>query len=236
MNWLSTHLPTLTLTESHEGYFLGRGASEESIIQHGVTSWANLPEPCSDPEFADRYGEHGERLEDFAVWPLFSPRGDLIAIEGRPIPAYGLRKAERYLLTEAEWQPIWFGLTPETMERIWNGCDVWIVEGLFDLFALEWAIPKGDVVLASLRAKLTDKHVEFLRRFCKGWVKMVYDNDEAGRNGVHDWIDDNGKKRWGALHRLERVEVKAMSVPYRGKDPGEIWNQGGIAGIRATFS
>jgi len=232
MNWLATHLSNLSLIEPHEGYFLGRGAKEESIISFGIKTWQPLSEPCSDSEFAGRYGEFGEDLDKWAIWPLFSPRGRVVGFEGRKIPE---KRVVRHLLPEAGWQPLFFGLTPETMGRIWNGCNVWIVEGLFDLFAMQWAIPKEDVVLASLRAKLTDKHVEFLRRFCKGWVKMVYDNDEAGQHGVHGFIDERGKKRWGALQRLSRVDVRAVAVRYRGKDPGVIWDQGGVAALRSAF-
>jgi DNA primase len=239
MNWLQAHLHTLSLTEDHEGYFLGRGAKEESIQRFGIKTWKRLAEQAPCPIFRERYGDPddgglglGEWIEDWAVWPLFSPRGKVLGFEGRRLPE---KKVTRYLLPEAGWHPLFFGLTPETMQRIWDGADVWIVEGLFDLFAMEWVVPEGDVVLASLRAKLTDKHVEYLRRFCRGWVRMVYDNDEAGRHGVHDYIDENGKKRWGALRRLERVGVKAVSVEYRGKDPGEIWNRGGVAGVKAAF-
>jgi len=232
MNWLAAHLQNLSLTEAHEGYFLGRGAKEESVVQFGIKTWQPIPEMCVDSEFTNRYGENGEFLADWAVWPLFSPRGLVLGFEGRRLPE---KRVIRHLLPEAGWQPLWLGLTPATMQRIWDGADVWIVEGFFDLFALEWAIPKGDVVLASLRAKLTDKHVEFLRRFCKGWVRMVYDNDEAGQHGVHGFVDERGKKRWGALQRLSRVEVNAVAIRYRGKDPGEIWDQGGVAAVRAAF-
>lgn len=232
MNWLATHFKTLTLDEAHEGYFLGRGAKEESLAQLGVKTWQAMTEASPDPEFNERYGALGERLGDWILWPLYSPRGRVIGCAGRR----GTEKnITRYLLPEAHWQPIWTGLTPETMARIWAGADVWVVEGIFDLFPLEWAIPATDVVLGSERAKLTDKHVEFLRRFCRGWVRMVYDNDEAGQHGVHGFIDDNGKKRWGALQRLDRVKVKAVSMTYRGKDPGEVWNHGGVAGVRAAF-
>jgi DNA primase len=233
MTWLSEHLPRLTLTEAHEGYFLGRGAKEESISGFAIKTWQALEEDAPDPDFCERYGDKGERLGDWAIWPLFSPRGRVLGFEGRRIPE---KKVTRYLLPEAYWQPLWLGMSPEVMRRIWARADVWIVEGLFDLFAMEWVVPDGDVVLASLRAKLTDKHIEFLRRFCKGWVRMVYDNDEAGRHGVHDWFADNGKKRWGALTHLDRVGVRAVAVHYRGKDPGELWNQGGVAGIKAAFS
>lgn len=232
MNWLAAHFPTLTLAEAHEGYFLGRGAKEESVTRLGIKTWQPMPEPSPDPDFCVRYGDNGERLGDWVLWPLYSPRGRVIGCAGRR----GTSKTiTRYLLPEAAWQPIWTGLTPETMQRIWNGADVWVVEGIFDLFPLEWAIPEADVVLGSERAKLTDKHVEFLRRFCQGWVRVVYDNDEAGQHGVHGFIGDNGKKRWGALQRLDRVGVKAAAVMYRGKDPGEVWNHGGAAGVRAAF-
>jgi len=232
MNWLANHLQALPLTEAHEGYFLGRGAQDESIARFGIKSWQPLVDACPDQEFTRRYGPGGDHLAGWAVWPLFSPRGQVVGFEGRPLPE---KRVIRHLLPEALWQPLWLGLVPETMQRIWDGCDVWVVEGFFDLFALEWAVPKEDVVLASLRAKLTDKHIEFLRRFCKGWVKMVYDNDEAGQHGVHGFIDKRGKKRWGALQYLSRVEVKATTIRYRGKDPGEIWEQGGAAGVRAAF-
>lgn len=231
--WLTSHFTSLTLVEDHAGYFLGRGAKEESLARYGIKTWKALADASPDEAFRGRYGDAGEWIADsWALWPLFSPRGRILGFEGRKIPE---KRVTRYLLPEAAWQPLWLGLVPDTMERIWNGADVWIVEGLFDLFAMEWVVPKGDVVLASLRAKLTDKHVEFLRRFCKGWVQMVYDNDEAGRHGVHGFIDEQKKKRWGALQQLQRVGVRATEIVYQGKDPGEIWNQGGAAAMRRAF-
>jgi hypothetical protein len=232
-NWLAQHFKSLTLDDAHEGYLLGRGAQESSILRIGIKTWQPMSDVSPDPDFCDRYGDNGERLGDWVLWPLYSPRGRVIGLAGRRGTE---KKITRYLLPEAAWQPIWTGLTPETMQRIWDGCDVWVVEGIFDLFPLEWAVPKRDVVLGSERAKLTDKHVEFLRRFCGGWVRMVYDNDVPGQHGMHGWVDDRGKKRWGAIQRLERVEVRATSVRYRGKDPGEVWNHGGVAGVLAAFS
>lgn len=243
MNWLADHFKTLALDEDHEGYFLGRGAKYDSIQRLGVRTWKPLPDVAPCPVFQERYGDpskggegRGEWLDGWAVWPLYCPRGRILGFEGRPAPD---KRVTRYLLGEAEWHPLWLGLTPTEMRRIWEGADIWIVEGIFDLFALEWAIPEGDVVLSSLRARLTFKHVEFLRRFARGpaqWVRMVYDNDETGRKGVHDWTDDTGKLRWGGLRRLDRVGVKAVEVKYRGKDPGDIWNQGGASAVRAAFA
>jgi len=240
MNWLADHFERLTLDEAHEGYLLGRGAKEETIQRLCIKTWQPLPEPAPNDLFQDRYspswGEGvGERLKGWVLWPLYSPRGQVIGFAGRE----GTKKnITRFLLPEAGWQPVFTGLTPEVMARIYAGGDIYIVEGIFDLFPLEWAIPDKDVVLGSERARLTFKHIEFLRRHARRpaqRVYMVYDNDETGHKGVHDTIDETGKTKWGALRRLARVGVSALNVTYSGKDPGEVWNQGGAAAVRAAF-
>lgn len=233
MSWLADHLANCRLEEPHEGYVLGRGGREKSIQGMGLVTWSPMSEEAPDGEFHRRYGRHGERLAEWLIWPLLSARGRVLGFAGRRIDE---KTITRYLLPEAAWNPIWTGLTPEAMRRIWNGGDVWVVEGIFDLLPLEWATPDADAVLGSERAQLTDKHVEFLRRFCKGTVKMVYDNDETGRKGSHGWTDETGKFKWGALQRLERVGLRAVAVPYQGKDPGEVWRSGGAAAIQAAFN
>jgi hypothetical protein len=159
----------------------------------------------------------------------------VIGFEARSIVE---KKVSRYLLPEAAWNPVWVGMTSDVMGRIWAGSDVWIVEGLFDLFPLEWVVPPTDVVLGSGRAKLTDKHVEFLSRFCRGWVHLVYDNDPTGQKGMHGWTDsETGKRHLGAKDVLHRVGLKCRAVSYLGgKDPGDIWKTGGVPALKAAFA
>lgn len=110
-------------------------------------------------------------------------------------------------------------------KKLWTDAEFYFVEGLFDLFALEWVVPKGDIILGSLRAKLSYGHVSFLSRFAT-CVHMVYDEDEAGRKGAR-----------GALFDLQRVDVVCREVRYcGGKDPGEIWDNFGLEGLRKAFS
>jgi hypothetical protein len=234
-HWLSDALSRCELTEDVEGYLLGRGALERSYRELGCVTWqVPFGESVGDEAFDKRYGPpKGLNLEGWLVCPIYSPKGKVIGFEARNTREKALSE---YVMPEGAWNPLWLGLCPAAMERIWAGGDVWIGEGLFDKFPMEWAVPEADVVLATLRARLTDKHVEFLRRFCRGWVHMVYDLDVQGRKATHGWTDPTGKYRWGALDKLRRVDVKCRDVPYTGgKDPGEVWDKGGAAGIRAAF-
>jgi hypothetical protein len=145
----------------------------------------------------------------------------------------------RYMLPLFQWNPIWTGLTPYQMDKIWAGGSVWVVEGIFDLLPMEYVIPERDVVLASERANLTEAHVQFLRRFVtlpSQQVYMVYDNDPTGRLGTFGGKDNAGRYQRGALKELEGVSVAATAVPYRGKDPGEVWLNGGVGAMKKVFS
>jgi hypothetical protein len=233
--WLTEALRKCELEERTEGYLLGRGAREESYRALGCVTW-EIPynETPGDEIFRKKYGPpRGLNLHGWLVCPIYSPKGKVIGFEARNTERKALSE---YLLPEAAWNPVWLGLTPEAMRKIWDGASVWVVEGLFDLFPLEWVVPPQDVVLGTLRAQLTDKHVEFLRRFCRGWVHMAYDLDEQGRKATRGWTDDSGKYRWGALDKLKRVDILSREVPYTGgKDPGEIWDKGGVDALRKAF-
>jgi hypothetical protein len=237
VNWLDSALTEMVLTEEVEGYLLGRGALEESYLALGVKTWnAPMSVPLGDEAFQAKYGPGKDQLDltGWMVCPMVSPKGGVIGFEARNTKKKALSE---FVLPEGAWNPLWLGLTPEAMRRIWAGGDVWVVEGLFDLFPLQWVVPETDVVLATLRARMTDKHVEFLRRFCKGWVHMVYDQDEQGRKATHGWTDQEGRFRWGALKKLGRVGLRCRDVPYSGgKDPGEIWDKGGAPALRLAFA
>jgi DNA primase len=233
--WLDDALKAMTLTEEVEGYLLGRGAMESTIAREGIVTWKATEFEIPDPAFTDVvYGRHGEKLNGYLVCPVRSPRGSLIGFEARNIHK---KNIQDFRFIETKYTPFFLG-TREAMPAIWAGGDVWICEGLFDKMALEWAVPASDAVLATVSAKLTDLHLEFLRRFCTGWVNMVYDHDETGRRATVGWVDtESGKKRYGALDALRRVGLKCRDMPYSGgKDPGEIWDHGGAAAIRAAFA
>jgi len=220
LNWLEKAVKErLPLTPEVEGYLLGRGGKPDTIRLMGLGEWIGLEEECPDPVFRQRYGSRGEKLEGFMVCPVITPRGSVIGINARSM---GVKKVERYLIRQAAWNPIW-ETRPDTPEKLWAGGEAWIVEGLFDMFALEWYVPSQDAVLSSIRANMTAKHVEFLRRFGVR-VNMVYDRDTTGRDGTTK-----------ALSVLKRAGIVCRDVPYRGgEDPGELWDRMG-QGIARGF-
>ncbi|MFA6234140.1 MAG: toprim domain-containing protein [Bacteroidota bacterium] len=231
MNWLEEFLAECTLTEEVEGYLLGRGAKESTISGEKIVTWKPLPQKAPDEDFRKWCGDRGERLTGYLVCPVRSPKGTLLGFEARCITR---KKIMDFRLPESKWCPFWLGLQMG-MKKIWGGGNVWVVEGLFDKCPMEWVVPETDAVLASVRAHLTREHVEFLRRYCKGMVHMVYDNDPTGRKPTHGYIDDTGKKVYGAVSRLEKVGLKCRDVPYSGKDPGVIWDKGGVAALKTAF-
>lgn len=233
------------LSEATEGYLLGRGLLESRIKALGIVEWASPEEACPDPTFVSRYGltgsgDHpeGQRVADlrkFFIVPFYSPRGEVLGFEGRLLS--GKKQITDFRLPASKWNPVFLGLTPGDMQKLWHGGDLWVTEGLFDAGPLERVIPQTDVAVGTVRAKLSDRHVEFCRRYVRGMVHMVYDNDETGRKQTHGWTDaTTGRPRWGALDRLGRVGVRARDVPYKGgKDPGEVWDHGGLEALQSAF-
>ena len=231
-DWLPTFIAQCSLTPTVEDYFMGRGGKESTLESEGVTTGASVKQEVPNETFRFQYGKYGEKLKGMLVCPAWSPSGQMIGFEARSTTKKFIRD---FRLPEAKWQPFWLGLRAG-MPKIWAGGDVWVVEGLFDKAALEWAVPEKDAVLASVRAALSKAHIDFLQRFCKGCVHMVYDQDPTGRKATVGWVDETGRRRMGALDLLRKAGVECRDVPYSSaKDPGEFWNRGGAVAVQTAF-
>lgn len=237
-DWIEESLSQMTLPEDAEGYVLGRGMREARVSDIGVVVWdpTRAARNPPDPDFAKRVGHRGAYVSGHLAFPLRAPHGDVVGVEFRAWR--GEKRMRQYLLPDADWTPLFAGMTPDVMHRIWSGGDVWLVEGIFDAAALEHVVPDTDAVLGTLRARVSRSHADFLSRFCTGMVHMVYDQDETGRNMTHGYTDSTtGKRVWGALDTLRRVGVRCRDVPYTGgKDPGELWDAGGVPALKHAFT
>lgn len=241
--WLELGLKATPLPEHVEGYLLGRGLREATIHELEMGVWTPPDMDAPMEEFRRRYGPRGERLKDSLVYPLRDGRGVLLGFEARSMEE---KLVTQFKLQRAFWNPVFIGL-PRAMERIWDGADVWIGEGLFDIAVLEHIIPQHDVTLSTLTAKVNQHHIEFFKRFVRGTVHMVFDRDEKGRKATEGYIDpETGKRRWGAIESMDRVKdkngrklIRCRDVYYRCppgcKDPGDIWERFGDKGLREAF-
>jgi len=223
------------MTEEARAYLMGRGATDRLIEEWGIKIWDPPLTPCPDVRLHKPYGEFFERFEGKTIYPLFSPKGRFLGFDSRHID----RKDDvRYLLDESRWNPVWIGM-PSAMGKIWRGCDVIVVEGRFDVFAMLQLVESLGIdkaVLGSGPAHLSWKQVEFLRRFCAKaqvddpprppHVYMAYDNDPTGKKGTAD-----------ALKHLDMRKVKCIHLKYGGDldDPGGIWDSGGVEHLQETF-
>jgi DNA primase len=223
-------------SEEIEGYVLGRGlrSTLADDMQVGMSCLTATPAP--DPVYRKRNGPHGERRQHWLTVPFWSPRGRLVGLEYRRWD--GEKGVQEYRLPEASTVPVFMGLTPAAMQKIWDGGDVWLVEGVFDI-ALAHAVPERDTVLACGSARVSNNQINFLKRFLASYatVHVAFDEDPTGRAHVDGYTDEKtGRRVFGVIERLERVELSCRAVRYRGgKDPGEIWERGGRAALKHSF-
>lgn len=218
-------------------YLLGRGVREDSIQRLGFGLWS----PCGNPSepdsvwslFCEKYGEGGRYLRDHLVYPIRSGYGTLLGLEARRLDKKNITK---FFLPSAKWNALFFGL-PQAVPKVWGGGNLWLVEGIFDLTAMEHIVPENDAVVASMTAHLSQNQLNFFKRYCRGMVNVVYDNDKAGRQATHGFIDEKtGQRRLGVLELLKRAGVMNRDYPYSGgKDPGEIWEKSGTWGLQKAF-
>ena len=62
----------------------------------------------------------------------------------------GSKSVRQYRTDRAEWNPYILG-AERAFQALWDNGDLWIVEGIFDLIALEKVIPSCDAVCSTLR-------------------------------------------------------------------------------------
>lgn len=239
-NWLTKAVLSAAsrLSEEAEGFALGRGLQLSLLREMQIGVWSAPGDKAPDEIFRKYHRGNGESREGWLCIPYWSPRGLLVGCEFRTW-GIGVEKEVRdYRLPESKWVPAFIGLTPSTLQKIWEGGDVWLVEGVFDM-ALQHAVPDKDVVLACGTARVSRLQLSFLQRFLspQAMVHCAFDMDETGRKQINGFEDEE-THRWipGVPDRLERVGVRSRAVAYPGgKDPGEIWEKGGRSALQRAF-
>jgi len=208
--------------ETYRPYLLSRGVNSQSTIH--FHSW-NPHSNVQDPRFKSMFGQQGERIKEHLIIPISSPRGQIIGLEARSLSEDGQKKVLQYRTPHSQWNPYLLG-SQNAFKALWEGHDLWIVEGVFDLIAVEKCLSNGDAVCSTLRAGMDANTLASISQFYTpmSTIYICYDNDETGRK----------KSLW--LHKeMSRLGIRCVEWKYRGKDPGEVWKAGGLQGLKKMF-
>ena len=229
--WLQSGIQSLD--DEMESYLLKRGVRRELWNDLGLGLWVPPKSNAPDDSFCKKYGGRGQALEGNLAIPLRCPRGSLIGLDTREVKT---KRITGYRLPKAKWVPVWLHRT-DAPKTLWEGGRAWIVEGLFDLAAIDRVASTGDAIFATQRAALTRAQTRFLSRLCRGGVLIAYDNDEAGKKGTVGWTDaESGRRYYGAIQNLKSAGVEDVErCLYLGKDPGEVYSSSGDQGLLTNF-
>ena len=208
--------------DAYKPYLTSRGVDSQSSIS--FHSWSPH-DHVEDPRFKSMFGNTGERIKDHLIIPVTSPRGQIIGLEVRSIDAEGQKKVLQYRTHHTQWNPYLLGCE-KAFNALWEGNDLWIVEGVFDLIAVEKVVHPHDAVCSTLRAGMDSNTLSAIAQFYTplSTIYICYDNDETGRK----------KSSW--LHKqMTSLGIRCVEWKYRGKDPNEVWKAGGIQALKKLF-
>ncbi len=237
-DWLTQALldSATRISEDASCYVVGRGLPSRLTEEIRIGTWVCPEDPPPDEDFNKRHGLCGMRVEGWISIPLWTPRGRVIGVEFRRWD--GEKEVMKYHLPDSDWAPVFTGMVPSTLNKIWAGGDVWLVEGIFDL-SISHVVPSSDAILSCGGAKITNQQIDFLKRFLSpnSMVHICFDMDETGRNMANGYVHpDTGKRIWGVTERLSKVGIRNRVVRYGGgKDPGEIWEAGGKSMLKTSL-
>lgn len=219
--WISSIFSSCTgFSKKTKAYLNKRGVRKTLADSLQLREWNNSLQ-IPDPEFEKSWGKNGRRLNGSLVIPLFSPRGELIGIQTQRIDR---KLIIRELSPQSEWNPICINLH-QSMDKIWQGHPIWLVEGLFDLAALDRVLPRENtVILSCMTAKVSISQEKLLSRLGNA-VKIAFDMDEAGHKGSKF-----------AMRNLSQYGLQVSRIKFPRKDPGDIWKEGGDTELRKIFS
>lgn len=148
-------------------------------------------------------------FRDRIVFPISTPRGEVVAFGGRAMgdgPKY-LNTPETAYYHKGE---LLYGLA-EARERIKQAGAVHVAEGYLDVIALDAA---GQAAVAPLGTALSGDHARLLARYTTD-VRLVMDSDAAGANATRR-----------AISTLEDTELSTSVVPLQaGLDPADYIQQ-----------
>lgn len=207
-------------------HLAGRGFREESLARYrvgyapGAGDWLHrfLRSHSYGDDFLVRSGlftrAGGGMLalfRDRIVFPIATPRGEVVAFGGRAMGDGGPKYLNTPETAHFRKGELLYGLA-EARDGVKRAGTVHVAEGYLDVIALDAA---GHPAVAPLGTALRAEHARLLARYTDD-VRLVMDADAAGANAT---------RRAAAV--LEDAELRTSVVPLEsGKDPADYIKQG----------
>jgi DNA primase len=208
-------------------YLSARGVSDDQIksLRLGFIpdeKWPAYVPPETTDEDEKFYLERtrkGYRLKGKVVFPLTNALGMVRAFQIRT-PRADTKDYWKFYSLRSGVDALFFG-TDVAMPHIWKSREVYLVEGIFDLFPVQRVFPN---TLCCGTAEVSQDQIEFLKRHVDR-VFVMFDHDEQGKRFFDQFYKDHRK----TFDLIEKVD-------YSGKDPSDSWERLGEARFRDQFS
>jgi len=206
---------TSKITDREREALWSRGVTDDQIKLFQI-GCLNKELPTGMPEPFLQWAKNGQKLDNVFVFPLTTTLGEIRGFQFRHIDRARLGYMD-YFLDRRE--PCLFGLS-QAIASIWSSKSVYLVEGVFDLFPIQRAVP---FVVATMTAFTNGQTARLLRRLVKR-VWLGYDMDTPGKKGCADF-QRRYEKDFELVYRVSYPQVNGKPV----KDPGDLWEAWGDA-------
>ncbi len=204
------------LGDRERSALLCRGVSEAQIELY---RWGYLNRelpPLTGADHFVKWAKGGAKLDDVFVMPLTNALGDIRGVQFRHVERDRTGYMD-YFVDQSE--PVFFGLS-QAMPAAWQSESLFLVEGNFDLCAVQRTFPEA---VATLTARVTEPLIRFMRRFVRH-VWLGYDMDATGRRAGAKFARECAKD----------FDIKVVSYPVipmtngkNTKDPSDLWEMWG---------
>jgi DNA primase len=191
----------------------GRGVTDAQIELFKI-GYLKSPPSVDSPADFQRWVQ---RIEDCYMLPLTNVLGEVKGLQFRKVER-SIRGYDTWLIDDGE--PVLFGLG-QAAPHIWERGEALLVEGAFDLFPVQRAVPYA---FATLTAWVGSSVVRLLRRLVHR-IWLGYDMDSTGHRACENFLADHPE-----------FDVRLVVYPRAklangdpAKDPADYWEAWGDA-------
>jgi DNA primase len=210
-------------------YLQSRLVSLDDVKKYeiGYSSLFIVPKDSGpDWERFNDYSFRGRKFENKLIFPLKNAMGENVGLGGRAISS---KDFKIFATDEAKFTGFFFGFF-EALPYIYKENKVYVVEGFFDLLAMQKIYPN---TIAALTASLNNVQYQLLRFYCDNII-VFFDSDKTGDKGRDKAMARNQE---GSVDLMTKQNVRSIclqsSSGFQGyKDPAKYLEMFGLKAFK----